>query len=268
MLYYIKSLFRGNSETPEKFYEMDSLLAGLQAASVIRNGQWLIRDIDLSINRGEIVSVIGPNGSGKTTVAKVLSGSIVPDRGSVIKNSGIRIGYVPQRVGIDPTLPMTVRRMMNINGKFTTPEVDEALGEMEILNSANQPVQELSGGEFQRALFARALLRKPDLLLLDEPSQGLDFQGEINLYNQIVDIRDRLNCGILLVCHNLHMVMAKTDTVICINRHICCAGTPVHVVNDQSFVDLFGPEAARSHALYQHQHDHSHLPDGSISTAH
>lgn len=247
---------------------MDSMLAGLQSAGVIRNGRWLIRDIDLSIGRGEIVSLIGPNGSGKTTVAKALSGSIALDRGSVVRNSGIRIGYVPQRVTIDPTLPMTVRRLMNINEKFSAPEVEEALDEMKILNSADQPVQELSGGEFQRALFARALVRKPDLLLLDEPSQGLDFKGEMKLYNQIVDIRDRLNCGILLVCHNLHMVMAKTDTVICINSHICCAGTPVHVVNNKSFEELFGPEAARSHALYRHRHDHSHLPDGSISTIH
>ncbi len=243
---------------------MESMLAGLQSVSVIRNGRWLIRDIDLSIRRGEIVSLIGPNGSGKTTVAKLISGSIAPDSGSVVRENGIRIGYVPQRMAIDSTLPMTVRRLMNINEKYSPLEVDQALDEMNILNSAEQAVQELSGGEFQRALFARALLRKPDLLLLDEPSQGLDFKGEIKLYNQIVDVRDRLNCGILLVCHNLHMVMAKTNTVICINRHLCCAGTPVHVVNNQSFEELFGSEAARSHALYRHQHDHSHLPDGSI----
>ncbi len=245
---------------------MDSELAGLQSACVIRNGRWLIRDIDLSIKPGEIVSLIGPNGSGKSTVAKVLSGSIAPDSGSVSRADGIRIGYVPQQVVIDSTLPMTVRRLMNMNEKYDNLEVEEALDEMKILKSADQPVQELSGGEFQRALFARALLRKPDLLLLDEPSQGLDFKGEIKLYNQIVDIRDRLNCGILLVCHNLHMVMAKTDIVVCINSHICCAGTPVHVVNDKAFEELFGPEAARSHALYRHHHDHSHLPDGSISS--
>ena len=245
---------------------MDSILAGLQSAGVIRNGRWLIRDIDLSIRPGEIVSLIGPNGSGKSTVAKVLSGSIVPDSGSVFRGKGIRIGYVPQRVVIDSTLPMTIRRLMNINEKFDKLEVEEALDEMNILKAADQPVQELSGGEFQRALFARALLRKANLLLLDEPSQGLDFKGEIKLYNQIVDIRDRLNCGVLLVCHNLHMVMAKTDSVICINSHVCCAGTPVHVVNDRAFQELFGPEAAHSHALYRHHHDHSHLPDGSISS--
>ena len=243
---------------------MDTMLAGLQSAGVVRNGRWLIKNIDLSIRRGEIVSLIGPNGSGKTTVAKVLSGSITLDRGSVEIKNGIRIGYVPQRVAIDPTLPITVRRLMTISENFCAREVEEALDEMKILNCADQQVQELSGGEFQRALFARALLRKPDLLVLDEPSQGLDFNGEIKLYNQIVDIRDRLNCGILLVCHNLHLVMAKTDTVVCINRHICCAGAPVHVVNDHSFEALFGQEAAHSHALYKHRHDHSHLPDGSI----
>ena len=247
---------------------MDSVLAGLRSASVIRNGRWLIRDIDLSIRRGEIVSLIGPNGSGKTTVAKALCGAIKLDRGSVVQRSGIRIGYVPQRVTIDSTLPITVRRLMNINEKFDNREIEETLDEMKILKSADQPVQELSGGEFQRAVFARALLRKPDLLLLDEPSQGLDFKGEISLYNQIVDFRDRLNCGILLACHNLHMVMAQTDTVMCINSHICCEGTPTHVVNNESFEELFGSEAARSHALYQHRHDHGHLPDGSIGSVH
>ncbi len=244
---------------------MDPILASLNSVGVIRNGRWLIRGIDLSIRAGEIVSLIGPNGSGKTTIAKVLSGSIAPDNGSVTRADGIRIGYVPQRLVIDTTLPMTVRRLMNINEKFDTVEIEEVLDEMNVLKLAGQPVQELSGGEFQRVLFARALLRKPDLLLLDEPSQGLDFKGEIKLYNQIVDIRDRLNCGILLACHNLHMVMAKTDSVICINSHICCAGTPIHVVNDDAFEELFGSEAARSHALYRHQHDHRHLPDGSIS---
>ena len=240
------------------------MLAGLQSAGVIRKGRWLIRDIDLSIGRGEIVSLIGPNGSGKTTVTRLLSGSIEPDSGSVFRDYGIRVGYVPQRISIGPTLPITVHRLMNLNGKFSASEVDEALDEMNILNLARQSVQELSGGEFQRVLIARALLRKPDLLLLDEPSQGLDFKGETKLYNQIVEIRDRLNCGILLVCHNLHIVMAKTDTVVCINRHICCAGTPVHVVNEKSFEELFGQEAARTHALYIHHHDHNHLLDGSI----
>ncbi|MDE0309407.1 MAG: ATP-binding cassette domain-containing protein [Acidiferrobacterales bacterium] len=240
------------------------MLARLQSAGVIRNGRWLIRDIDLSVRQGEILSLIGPNGSGKTTVVKVISGSIEPDKGSVFRDNNVRIGYVPQFVTIAPTLPMTARRLINMTEKFDAIEVDEALDEMNILHTASQPVQELSSGEFQRVLFARALLRKPDLLLLDEPSQGLDFKGEIKLYNQIVEIRDRLNCGILMVSHNLHMVMAKTDEVICINCHICCAGTPVHVVNDRSFEELFGQEAARSHALYRHHHDHSHLPDGSI----
>ncbi len=243
---------------------MNPVLASLKSVGVIRNGRWLIQGISLSIRKGEIISLIGPNGSGKTTVARVLSGSIAPDSGSVSRADGIRIGYVPQRLVIDSTLPMTVRRLMNMNEKFDTAEIEQVLDEMKVLKSADQPVQELSGGEFQRVIFARALLRKPDLLLLDEPSQGLDFRGEIKLYNQIVDIRDRLNCGILLVCHNLHMVMAKTDSVICINSHICCAGTPVNVVNDEAFEDLFGPEAARSHALYRHQHDHTHLPDGSV----
>ncbi len=244
---------------------MDSMLAELKSVGVIRNGHWLIRNIDLSIRRGEIVSLIGPNGSGKTTAVNVLCGSIAPDSGSVNINRDVSIGYVPQRINISPTLPMTVRRLLNINGKFSKFEVNQALDEMNILHLARQSVQELSGGEFQRALFARALLRNPDLLVLDEPSQGLDIKGEIKLYDQVVDIRDRLNCGVLLVSHNLHMVMAKTDTVVCINVHVCCAGEPVHIVNEKSFEELFGHDTARSHALYRHHHDHSHLPDGSVS---
>lgn len=244
---------------------MDQVLAALNSVSVIRSGRWIIRDIDLSIRRGEIVSLIGPNGSGKTTVTQLISGFIEPDRGSVKIANGIRMGYVPQSVNIEFTLPITVRRLMNISGKYGTLEIEEALDDMKILQLADQPVQQLSGGEFQRALFARALLRKPELILLDEPSQGLDFKGEIKLYNQIVDIRDRLNCSILLVSHNLHMVMARTDTVFCINSHVCCTGSPVDVVNNKAFEGLFGEEAAQSHALYRHRHDHTHLPDGSIS---
>ncbi len=243
----------------------DSNLASLHAVSVKRNGRWLVQDIDLTVHRGEIVSLIGPNGAGKTTVAQILSGSIKPDKGSVVRASGTKIGYVPQRINVDATLPMTIHRLMSVPHRVPTGEIDEVLEILDILHLRNSPVQNLSGGEFQRALFARALLRKPDLLILDEPNQGLDFRGQGKLYDQIDEARKRLNCGVLLVCHDLHVVMAQTDTVICMNVHICCTGTAEQIQFDQAYLKLFGHKALESHAIYTHSHDHSHQLDGSIT---
>ena len=244
----------------------NSLLARLSSIGVRRNEQWLVQDIDLAIHRGEIVSLIGPNGSGKTTLTKVLAKSITPDTGTVELATNIRIGYVPQRINIAPTLPMTVRRLMKVPQQVTNREIGVALKELNIQHLVDSQVQRLSDGEFQRALFARAILRQPDLLILDEPAQGLDFQGEGKLYDKIADVRDQLNCGVLLVSHDLHLVMAKTDTVVCINRHICCTGTPELVQNNEAYLALFGPRAvSATHAVYTHSHDHNHQLDGSIS---
>ncbi len=244
----------------------DSSLARMQSVGVWRNERWLVKNINLAVHRGEIVSLIGPNGSGKTTITKVLANSIKPDTGTVERANNLRIGYVPQRIFIDSTLPMTVRRLMKIPQQIDDREIDLVLGKLSMQHLCDSPIQTLSGGEFQRALFARALLRKPDLLILDEPSQGLDFHGEAKLYEQIAEARDSLNCGILLVCHDLHVVMAQTDTVVCINVHVCCTGTPEHVKTNEAYLNLFGQAAvAKSHALYAHTHDHSHQLDGSIS---
>ncbi len=233
---------------------------------VWRNKRWLIRDIDFEIHRGEIVSLIGPNGSGKTTVTEVLAGSIRPDAGRVERANNLRIGYVPQHIQIDPTLPITLKRMMSIPYRVDQRSIDEALQELNIAHLKNAPVQKLSGGEFQRALIARALLRKPDMLILDEPNRGLDIDGEAKLYEQIVLIRDRLNCGILFVCHDLHVVMAKTDTVVCINVHICCKGAPEHVKTNSAYLEMFGLGAGHAHAMYVHSHNHRHRLDGSVET--
>lgn len=243
---------------------MSMLLASLDSVGVVRRDRWLIRDVGFTLRKGEIISLIGPNGAGKSTVSKVLSGLIKPDVGTVEKSPDITIGYVPQRANIAATMPMTVRRLMKLSRPCDDREIEAALEEINIKALADCPVQRLSGGEFQRALLARALLRKPDLLILDEPAQGLDIHGEAKLYGQIMEVRDRLDCGVLLICHNLHMVMAQTDTVICLNSHVCCSGTPEQVVNNREFVRLFGGDVARSHALYHHQHDHSHQIDGSI----
>jgi len=239
-------------------------LVSLVNAGVRRNGRWLVRGVEFSVSRGEIVTLIGPNGSGKSTTAKAAIGVLKPDEGSVARKSGLKVGYVPQKLSIDWTLPLTVERLMTLTGPLKGREIDEALAATGISHLARAEVQHLSGGEFQRALLARALARKPDLLVLDEPVQGVDFSGEIALYDLIKAIRNRTGCGILLISHDLHVVMAETDTVICLNGHVCCRGTPQMVSQSPEYLKLFGSRAAQSLTVYSHHHDHTHLPDGRV----
>jgi zinc transport system ATP-binding protein len=242
-------------------------VAELRGAGVKRDGRWLVEGVDLSIRRGEIVTLIGPNGSGKSTTAKLVTGVLKPDAGSVTRAPGLTVGYVPQKLTIDWTLPLSVRRLMTLTGKHPAAAVDAALDEVGILHLADDEVQHLSGGEFQRALLARAMIRKPDLLVLDEPVQGVDFSGEVALYDLIKQIRDETQCGVLLISHDLHVVMAETDTVICLNGHVCCRGTPDSVARSPEYLALFGTRAAATLAIYQHHHDHTHLPDGRVREA-
>lgn len=247
------------------FHKSDQApLVSLNNAGIRRNGRWLVRGVEFSISRGEIVTLIGPNGSGKSTTAKAAIGVLKPDEGWVEKLPGLKVGYVPQKLAIDWTLPLTVERLMTLTGPLNGREVVEALHSTGIAHLARAEVQHLSGGEFQRALLARAIARKPDLLVLDEPVQGVDFSGEIALYDLIKSIRNRTGCGILLISHDLHVVMAETDTVICLNGHVCCRGTPQMVSQSPEYLKLFGSRAAKSLAVYSHDHDHTHLPDGRV----
>jgi zinc transport system ATP-binding protein len=239
-------------------------LVVLKNAGVRRNGRWLVRGVEFSIGRGEIVTLIGPNGSGKSTTAKAAIGVLKPDEGWVERQPGLKVGYVPQKLAIDWTLPLTVERLMTLTGPLKAGEIADALSATGISHLARAEVQHLSGGEFQRALLARAVARKPDLLVLDEPVQGVDFTGEIALYDLIKSIRNRTGCGILLISHDLHMVMAATDTVICLNSHVCCRGTPQAVSQSPEYLKLFGSRAAKTLAVYSHDHDHTHLPDGRV----
>ncbi|WP_018900625.1 metal ABC transporter ATP-binding protein [Rhizobium sp. 2MFCol3.1] len=239
-------------------------LVSLSNVGVRRNGRWLVRGVDFSVSRGEIVTLIGPNGSGKSTTVKTAIGVMKADEGKVTRASGLKVGYVPQKLAIDWTLPLTVRRLMTLTGPLSASDMNEALDAVGLSHMRNAEVQHLSGGEFQRALMARAIARKPDLLVLDEPVQGVDFSGEIAIYELIKTIRNTTGCGILLISHDLHVVMAATDTVICLNGHVCCRGTPQAVTQSAEYVRLFGSRAAQSLAVYSHDHDHTHLPDGRV----
>lgn len=238
-------------------------LVSLANAGIRRQGRWLVRGVDLTLSRGEIVTLIGPNGAGKSTTAKLAIGVLRPDEGSVQRADGLAIGYVPQKLSIDWTMPLSVERLMHLTGRLAETDLAAALEAVGIPHLRKAEVQHLSGGEFQRALLARAIARKPDLLVLDEPVQGVDFAGETALYGLIGEIRNRTGCGILMISHDLHMVMAGTDTVVCLNGHVCCRGTPAAVSQSDDYRKLFGAPGAGL-ALYTHRHDHTHLPDGRV----
>ena len=239
-------------------------LVTLDNSGVHRAGRWLVRGVAFSIDAGEIVTLIGPNGSGKSTTAKMVLGILKPDEGTIRRRSDLRTAYVPQKLAVDWTLPLTVRRFMRLTGNASVSDADDAMEATGVSHLATSEVRTLSGGEFQRVMLARAIARKPDLLVLDEPVQGVDFTGEIALYDLIKQIRDEIHCGILLISHDLHVVMAATDRVICLNGHVCCSGTPTVVASSPEYKALFGARAAPTLAVYEHHHDHSHLPDGRV----
>ncbi|MEM6462497.1 MAG: metal ABC transporter ATP-binding protein [Pseudomonadota bacterium] len=239
-------------------------LVTLENVGLQSSGKWLVRGVDLSIRRGEIVTLIGPNGSGKSTTAKLALGIHAPTEGTARRSNPLSIGYVPQKLAVDWTLPLSVKRFMRLTKRLGDGQVYEALEATGIAELADAEVRTLSGGEFQRAMLARAIAVKPDFLVLDEPVQGVDFSGEIALYELIKTIRDDLDCGILMISHDLHVVMAATDQVICLNGHVCCKGTPDVVAESAEYRALFGDRATASLALYRHKHDHTHLPDGRV----
>jgi zinc transport system ATP-binding protein len=222
-------------------------------------GRDILTDASIAVHAGEVVTLIGPNGAGKSTLVRIILGLMRPDRGEVKKRPGLTIGYLPQRFRIDPALPMTAGRFLSLAGADET-QIREVLEEMGIGDAAEKQVHDLSGGEFQRLLLARALARKPDLLVLDEPLQGVDVVGQADLYKRIGQVRDELGAGVLLVSHDLHLVMAETDRVICLNHHVCCAGQPDAVSRDPEFLSLFGAAVA----VYTHEHDHRHDHGGEV----
>ena len=221
-------------------------------------GRLILDNVDLRVSRGEIVTLVGLNGSGKSTLVRTILGLVTPDSGSVVRAPGLRIGFSPQHIDRDPTLPIKVARFLTLGTRAPRSRLQSLLDEIGASPILDSPLAELSGGELHRVVLARALLREPDLLVLDEPLAGVDVSSQSELYRLIADLRDRYNCGVLLVSHELHVVMAATDTVVCLNRHVCCTGHPQSVAQDPQFVSLFGKHVAETLAVYTHHHDHRH----------
>ncbi|MDC0967866.1 metal ABC transporter ATP-binding protein [Alphaproteobacteria bacterium] len=247
---------------------MSNTLIQLNNCGILRNHKWLVRGVSLKVDRGQIVTLIGPNGSGKSTTAKMALGILRPDEGSNIVLNNLKISYVPQKLSIDWSLPLRVIDFMNLIEKHSQETLMDTLTLAGIKHLLHEDVRNLSGGEFQRLLMARAIAKEPEFLVLDEPVQGVDYAGEIALYQIIQDIRKTLHCGILLISHNLHVVMSQTNHVICLNGHICCSGEPQSIVKDPEYIKLFGENMDPTLAFYQHQHDHHHHPDGSVDHSH
>ena len=239
----------------------------LDGVSVSFDGFQALNNLSFYVMAGELRAIIGPNGAGKTTIVRVVLGLMAPDRGTVVRRPDLVIGYMPQNLHIDKTLPLTVGRFLVLGSgrrRYSEELKFQILDEVGVGGILETPVQAVSGGEFQRVVLARALLRDPDLLVLDEPSQGIDVTGQADLYRLITRIRDRRGCGVLMVSHDLHLVMADTDEVVCLNHHVCCAGHPETVTNDPSYIQLFGKQVAGALAVYQHHHDHDHDADGNV----
>lgn len=241
------------------------ILIQARGIDVTLQGRQILDGVNLSVQQGQIVTLIGPNGAGKTTLVRVMLGLLKPDAGAIESRPGMRIGYMPQRLQLPDNLPLTVRRFLDLGcHKQRADALNEVAQRLGITHLLKHPMQRLSGGEHQRVLLARALLCKPDLLVLDEPVQGVDVTGQAALYGLITKIREQLGCGVLMISHDLHLVMATTDQVLCLNHHVCCSGHPESVSRHPAYLELFGAPPGAELALYTHHHDHTHDIHGNI----
>ncbi len=239
------------------------MLVSLQNVCWGDAGQSILKNVSMGIAPKEIVTIIGPNGAGKSTLLKLITGLLSPTSGSVTRQKGLRVGYMPQRLNTDRSLPITTQRFLELTSAPPKAYI-HAAEQLNISRILATPLQALSGGELQRVLLARAILMAPDLLVLDEPTQGVDVGGQVALYRLIVELRDSLGCAVAMVSHDLHLVMAQTDSVICLNQHICCHGSPESVEQHPEYLQLFGKQAAKDIAVYTHHHDHQHDLHGDV----
>ena len=247
---------------------MNSDIVTLSDVSIHFNSKKVVDNVSFNLHTDCITTVIGPNGAGKTTLVKAVLGLIAPNAGKVWKKPGLVIGYVPQKLQIDKTFPLTVKRFLKIDRKLPEAAIHQAVASVKVQGLLESSIHGLSGGEMQRVLLARALLRNPQLLVLDEPVQGVDINGQIELYQLISDIRKVRRCSVLMISHDLHLVMSATDHVICMNQHICCSGHPEAITSEPSYIDMFGAASAKTMALYAHHHNHDHNLHGDITGTH
>ena len=234
------------------------ILIEVEDLSVSYGARTVLSRVSMRVDAGEIVTIVGPNGSGKTSLLRAIIGAVKPAQGHVSKGEGVKIGYVPQKLHIDGTLPITVTRFLKLPNGATNTEIVNALKQAGVPDLAKAQLSQLSGGQFQRVLLARALIGTPDLLLLDEATQGLDQRGSASFYQQIEQVRQDTGCAVLMISHELHVVMSASDRVICLNGHVCCQGTPAVVASAPEYRALFGTGTGGALALYRHEHDHGH----------
>lgn len=234
------------------------LLINARDVSFSRGENLILDQISFALHRSQITTIIGPNGAGKSTLTSIVNGLIDNYQGVVERLPGLRIGYLPQKVYVNTLMPLSVERLLQLTHPVNTRQVDQALDQTDALYLKKSQVQSLSEGELKRVLLARVTLGNPDLIVLDEPTAGVDISGEVKMYELIATLRNRLNCAVLLVSHDLHLVMSKTDQVLCLNRHLCCSGLPESVSRHPEYLALFGNKTADAIAVYTHQHDHEH----------
>lgn len=244
-------------------------LLSLTDISLSRGSRTVLDKVSLKLHPGEILTLVGPNGAGKTCLVRIALGLLQADSGQRETSRQLVVGYVPQKLGLNEALPLTVERFLQLSqNKPHAGQLVAALAETGAKGVLKSPVARLSGGELQRVLLARALLRNPNLLVLDEPAQGVDVGGQESLYNLIGKVRDERGCGVLMVSHDLHLVMAATDHVLCLNRHVCCEGHPESVSTHPEYKKLFGEQRIKGLAVYSHRHDHHHNNHGDVCQQH
>lgn len=239
-------------------------LVRLENINVTLDNNAILHNISLTLQPNTITTIVGPNGGGKSTLLKVLLKLLPATSGHIFHQKGLKIGYVPQKLHLDHSIPITVRKFLSLKPNATKTLIDEALALFSVSHLSDNQMQKLSGGELQRVLLARAILDRPQLLVLDEPMQGVDITGQTELYQLLNKTRDWLKCAILMVSHDLNIVMANTDEVLCVNRHLCCAGTPEAISSEPSFIHFFGDQFANNVAIYAHKHNHHHDLHGNV----